>query len=408
MHIIWDLLALHGAFDLDSDVCAYTVLSSFLLSGLYSKTAIKTMFEAHGRRRNDASYKFLKDSETVDGMKVVAMKKLAKELGLVGVSGLAKADVLKALKPYEESLRYIPAQGIAKIRRYSKHLRNVRSLVSLVGRETVDSLTWLRDNGDELTSFRPIYMIPPSHRLSLVDTFEEKLLMKMYNVGKVYESPKTVCMEDFCLSSAAMDAMPLGAYRETENPHLFARYPMKLYDLRIVLKYAMEKFGGWNGVLEARKKKAARRAERGVTVKWRCPGIVMNECLDHAGHDYLYEQFFMDPVTPIRIPIVDSRVHQRHQQQSVTHGLNTRLLPRHEARGCTATEVVRRKRSRGEVAGIPRVEQQRGIKSQRTFEDPLGGLLKRRDCHGAFIYTCSACSYRAGEKKMKNHRKMCR
>ena len=390
-HVVWDLMAHRGTFDLDSDVWAYNVLSSFLLNGLYGKTEIKTMFEAHGRRTNNSSYMFLKDSETVDEMKVVAMKALAKELGIVGASGLVKAEVLKVLKPYEDSLRYIPAQGIAKIRRYSKHLRNVRSLASLVGQETVDSLTWLRDNGNELTSHRPIYMIPPSQRLSLVNTFEEILLMKMYNVDKVYESPKTACMEDFCLSSAAMDAMPLGAYREAENPHPFARYPMKLYDLRVVLKYAMEKFGGWEGVLEARRKKAGRRAERGLGNRaWSSPAVLKREMLEFSE--------FIDPFL-LETMFATSGVYLHHQP--VKHGLSRKdiTLPRHGGGGT--------KRSRREVIPSPPVEH-RGIQSQRALGDPSGRLSNYKDCNGAIIYTCDRCFYTAGGKKMKKHRMQCR
>ena len=123
-------------------------LFSAMLTGLVCREFVKHLFLS---RCVDGSDLLNIDGYTIQATKLVDLKALAKKMDIKGVSGMKKDTLVRLLLPYEDTLRYFPAEAIGRIRRYQEHLKRKKMVEKLIGKMAASSLTWLHDTD------RPFY-----------------------------------------------------------------------------------------------------------------------------------------------------------------------------------------------------------------------------------------------------------
>lgn len=398
-YLIGELLCSNQSFDLQSDahVCG---LFSLALCGAVSRARLKDVFLGYGRRCT-----WMKDGEVLEKETLKGLKAMAKGVGISGCSQMNKGALIVSLRPYEKAMAYMPAEAIGQVRRYRRHLKNVKRLEECVGRETVASLLWLQ-NSDP-----PYYMKLRKDQLSDDDRFEDTLLKDIYDDRREHRMPKTHCMDAFCLSNAEMDSLPMRTYTTAPNPHS-ARYPMKLYLLEPVLKISVKKFGSWGAFLEARAKKQERRGEkraqfeaklaarkRDLVEAFEAQGLSWNEHM-YRSDVQRYLNVAVNSQVPDACEFVASLVRQKAESEARALQRITQRKwsthPRHPS-------VILGKRSRSPIEAAP----SRGILGRQ--EDHRGAqsvehLVKERNRDNIWIYRCE-CGYSAGMKKMRAHRR---
>lgn len=117
-------------------------LFSAMVTGLVPKEFVKHLFLT---RCVDGGDLLEVEGCPIASRKVNELKELARRMGLKGLSGLRKAELVNVLLPYEESLTYFPAEAIAGVRRYLEHLKNKKKVEKIVGKAVANSLSWLND-----------------------------------------------------------------------------------------------------------------------------------------------------------------------------------------------------------------------------------------------------------------------
>jgi len=334
-------------------------LFSALVTGLVPREFVKHLFLS---RCIDGSNLLEIDGCDIHSKKVSDLKSLAKRMDFKGLSQMKKGELVDLLMRFEESLTYFPAEAIGGIRRYQNHLKNKKRVEKAVGKAVADSLSWLHDTE------RPFYMEPSTE--SMYDSFETRLLKGLYRGNLTRTVYKTKCMEDFCLSGSQMEELKC---QLAENPHPYAKYPMKLYIEGEVLLHAIKKHGSWKKFILARQKKAERRCVREEKQNNASPGentIIMPSHTSRADLPWLDMSFQYAVERPGRLSDMFSvsRTPQR----------------------------VSKKRSRDKPHAA---QPHRGLNSQSVS---LTNLESWKNECGVDIYRCG-CGYSAGKKKMQGH-----